>query len=1184
MRSHIVAVVLCVLFILSALSPAVLSAPEDEEIPNMRILFEDRSYAVGEQLNVTIEVTANGRLVNADLYSMTLAVIWNFTFGEGGPTGIEWYTENQPDENYRIYRVSTGIYEVNITIQPEHVVKLLPQGEGLPFMGQVVFMMAMCNYGGGSDPVRVQTMAIATVQEGPSIQVSVSDPTPSPGETVTITVATTNTTPVDAADVLVNLLSYDGTNMMDHGFLSESRESTGVYKASYTIPVGLDTATQYQVNAGASFADYNDSAYLSPIFPPGFTVNFFDIWVQNVSATDDETEMAIWIADLDGSALEGIDIDVTITVYNSGGATPSDLSNSTDANGKAGFSISHPSADRVDLWGNVTDGIFTQSFYMEGIVDNSGIEAPGPNEDEEGFYVSAWEIPESDIFSAIKYPGDIIETTFRAFDNQSAIPDKRINWMLVDRDGYFDSNYTILESGYEVTDTIGDFDITYELPSNDYNAYLMFQTVLWNEDEGENQMVESTQSLIDGGFFPIDENIEISIDRLTKDDPVELRAIVPLPESYFIGHMFAILDEESGRTMWGQPMSLGPMTDDFQINPLQKMGPNIFGVNKQLPEFFPEDQDVAFMVLSVDLVAFRIQANYVILGYGESTTKGVDAFPVETEPVHAGNQGYMEVTVENTGAGTDTFTITQESGPDWLEQDVETVILEPTEMSAFTAYVNVPAMADEGRYYFNLTVTSETDPAVNKTVETYIDVMVNGVDVRVDPTETDGLREETVNFILTINNTGQGADTYDITLSGPIENWASLSNSQITVPENGEAEVVVMVDVPDDADEESYLFNATVTSSDGMISDSVTMTLNVLVDGVSVIAQTDLVNTFRENVVNLVFDVTNTGQGVDTYTITLEGDPADGAVLSNETIEVAEGETAHVMVDVTPPEDIDEGFYVLTLVATSSNGVTNDRAETSIFVQVNGIDLTCEEPVKTGYQGGQAEFVITLENTGQNRDVYTLSHEGAEWADLIIWDSPVGVDEGASGNVGVTVTLPDTIDEGTYKLTITATSEDGVTSDSIELTVEVVVNGLTISLEEATVVTEPGKTVECILTIENTGQGPDTYTVMLSNTVAEWAERTEYVITVAEGETGTLTIPIVVPKDEKGPDAFLNIDVFSEDPTFTKFTQFQVVIKEKDDESSGIGLVFIIASVAIVAILGLIAVFVLVISKKEPGL
>ena len=177
--------------------------------------------------------------------------------------------------------------------------------------------------------------------------------------------------------------------------------------------------------------------------------------------------------------------------------------------------------------------------------------------------------------------------------------------------------------------------------------------------------METSEPLIDAGFFARDENIKITVDRVHKDDPVELRATVPLPESYYVGQFFAVFDGETGLTDWGQPQSLGPMGDDFNIQPLPKMGPDLFGMDRQLPEFFPEDQSVAFMVMTVDLMAFKIAMNYKILGYGESTTKGIDASqPTEPEPIHAGTNGTLEFNVDNTGAGTDHYTVEQMTGPD----------------------------------------------------------------------------------------------------------------------------------------------------------------------------------------------------------------------------------------------------------------------------------------------------------------------------------------------------------------------------------------------------------------------------------------------------------------------------------------------------------------------------------------
>ncbi|MCK5415668.1 MAG: hypothetical protein KAJ35_09835, partial [Thermoplasmata archaeon] len=542
-------------------------------------------------------------------------------------------------------------------------------------------MMAICSY----FDVETTAMGVVMIEDGPAINLAVSNHNPAPGDEVTITVTTTNGSVVDAADVVVGLTSYDGEVSTDLADLTVTRESTGVYKARYTVPVDLTHATLYTVNTGASFADYNTSAYLSPLFGSGFMVNFYDVWFQNVSATDDETEVAMWIADLDGTALEGIDVDLDVDIYlKAGGMDTQALANTTGADGKAGFVISHASAERLDVRGMVTDDTLFQRFYMEAVFDQSEAEAPEP-ENPEDFAVEPWEEPEDGpIWDEIKEPGDPVHVKYRVFDGAIAMPNKRINWYLVDQDGFFDTNWTTLESGFEVTDGSGDFDLTFTVPGNDVNGWLMFEANVWNPDKEPDpgfERMQVSEPLIDAGFFSRDENIEISVGRVHKDNPVELRAIVPLPASYYIGQFFAVFDEDTGLSQWGQPVGLGPMmSDDFNIQPLPKMGPDLFGMDKQLPEFFPEDQSIAFMVLSVDIELFKIQMNYVMMGYGESSTKGIDVNqPNEPEPIDAGSEGTLEFEVENTGAGTDQYTLEKMTGPDWLAWENETISVEPSE-------------------------------------------------------------------------------------------------------------------------------------------------------------------------------------------------------------------------------------------------------------------------------------------------------------------------------------------------------------------------------------------------------------------------------------------------------------------------------------------------------------------------
>jgi len=1127
----------------------------------LRIFFEKETYTIGEQVNISAEVTANGRFVDPDLGGVVLAILMNFTFGEGQPGDIQWIQMDPvPAER--------GKFTCSFVSQPWHVVVMEPQQEGLPLVGKVFFTMAMCAYFN----VQATAMGVVMVEEGPVVNVAVNDHFPSPGDVVTVTITTTTLgSPTAAADVKVNLYSYDGETEADLGPLIVAEERPGVYKASYTLPIDLTEATMYAINAGASFTEYNASAYLYPLFGSGFMVNFFDVWFQNVTSDGDVTTIAAWVADLDGSALEGIDIDLDVNITGGSSSEIEQVSGTTDANGRYEFTIDHTGADRLDMQGIVSDGVRTQRVYMEGFVDNSEPQAPtpDPDDDDSSFVVEPWDTSDSGpIWDMIKEPGDPIHVKYRAFNDTGALTNKRINWYLIDRDGFLDTNWTTIDGGFEVTDGEGDFDLTFLVPDNDVNGWLMFEAVTWNIDEGRDERMETSEPLIDAGFFSRDENIKITVDRVHKDNPVELRANVPLPESYYIGQFFALFDGETGLTQWGQPQALGPMSDDFNIMPLPKMGPDVFGMDKQLPEFFPEDQSIAFMVLSVDLEMFRIQMNYVMLGYGESTTKGIDASqPNEPEPIHAGTNGTLEFEVENTGAGTDHYTVERMTGPDWLVWDNETISIEPSESGTFTAIVVVPEGINENRYYFNVTVRSDTDGSQTRDLALWVDVMVNGVEVSIDEPEMTAFRQETVEFVVAIKNTGQGNDTFAITMEGTAAGWASLSHSGVTVPEGGEVEVVVQVLVPDDADEDTYGIDLTATSGDGVTMDVGSMSVHVMVDGVEVEAGTDLVETWRSTTLSLTFEVTNTGQGSDTYTFTVMGDKAGWAILSDETLEIAEGEIETVLMEVTPPEDADSGFVDFILMAESANMVDNDTATTSVHVWVTGVTLTPDVDSMTGYRDEQIQFNVEVENTGLERDLFTFTRDNFGWATSVLFSqSNMAIDPEATGNLIVTVILSDSIDQGIYKFDVTATSEDGVTSKTIELEVKVTVNGVEITLSVDSVTITKGKEKEVTLTITNTGQGSDTFNILLTNAASNWTEAETTVVTLAEGLSQTITLTLSPDKKVKGDHAFLDITVVSTDPEFNAATQLQVVLKEPAEEG-GLSAGVLIAIVVIIIIL-----------------
>jgi uncharacterized membrane protein len=234
----------------------------------------------------------------------------------------------------------------------------------------------------------------------------------------------------------------------------------------------------------------------------------------------------------------------------------------------------------------------------------------------------------------------------------------------------------------------------------------------------------------------------------------------------------------------------------------------------------------------------------------------------------------------------------------------------------------------------------------------------------------------------------------------------------------------------------------------------------------------------------------------------------------------------------------------------------------------------------TGYRGEQLKFDFDLTNTGQERDVFTLTHEGTEWAEGILFSAtPVALDPDEVGVVSATVMLSDTIDEDVYTFIVKATSQDGMSDSFNTLTVNMVVNGVGISVTSESIVITKGKENEITLTIENTGQGSDTFTILYTGEASNWTTPEKSVVTLAEGLSETVIFTISPSKNVKGDQAFLDITVVSSDPTFNEKVQVQVVLKTPEDEDGGLSTTALIAIVVIIIVI--VGVVVYMMQSKE---
>jgi uncharacterized membrane protein len=189
--------------------------------------------------------------------------------------------------------------------------------------------------------------------------------------------------------------------------------------------------------------------------------------------------------------------------------------------------------------------------------------------------------------------------------------------------------------------------------------------------------------------------------------------------------------------------------------------------------------------------------------------------------------------VANLGNHEDTFDITA-SGNTWVVNVLDPVVtLPPNGVADVTVEVEIPlgALAGESDDVM-ITATSQGYPeASDESVLTTTANQVYGVELTPETAALSGSPGERVEYTLTLNNTGNGEDTFDITALGT---WnVHLPEPSVTLAGHASATVIVHVDIPagaSDGDSDETLIEVT-SQGDPTVDDSSVLTTTAVEEG-----------------------------------------------------------------------------------------------------------------------------------------------------------------------------------------------------------------------------------------------------------------------------------------------------------------------------------------------------------------
>ena len=231
---------------------------------------------------------------------------------------------------------------------------------------------------------------------------------------------------------------------------------------------------------------------------------------------------------------------------------------------------------------------------------------------------------------------------------------------------------------------------------------------------------------------------------------------------------------------------------------------------------------------------------------------------------------------------------------------------------------------------FTMTATSDADTSVTQTQSFSATVdQCYGMEMTVDPLMGSAVPGESADFTISVTNTGNGPDTISFVIMTANEEWSpTLSELELTVASGATGTTVFSMTAPSDSEANAGSGDAMIHaySSDGVVEKSVTVSAKAgqvygVTAGYYYNATTGDVPVTEGMSVQMKFNVTNTGNGLDDIALSLANAP-EWITLEDAVASTAPGGTVTVLINVAAPLTGSVGDHVFQVVATSEDGTT----------------------------------------------------------------------------------------------------------------------------------------------------------------------------------------------------------------------------------------------------------------------
>ncbi|ADE35574.1 NosD domain-containing protein [Methanohalophilus mahii] len=406
---------------------------------------------------------------------------------------------------------------------------------------------------------------------------------------------------------------------------------------------------------------------------------------------------------------------------------------------------------------------------------------------------------------------------------------------------------------------------------------------------------------------------------------------------------------------------------------------------------------------------------------------------------------------------------------------------------------------------------NDTRPLVNTTNQYSIPKTYSVSLGTVSESESVGVNEN-ASYTLTVKNTGNLDDSYNLVISSPRAD-AFLDKSSLNLAP-GESKSVNL-NVSSDSGGNFDVDVSAISTNTGQ-KEIVTTTTKVEQYGLTMSADSTSSTIKPGNETNYSLTVKNTGNREDTYNLEVTA-PSLSPGLTTGSLTIAPGNTQLFNVTLS---NSTTGSYTATVNASSTND-TDEWTEKTLELNVEkgdnpDVSLSLNPTTKRVERNGEAAYTIKVKNTGNVEDTYSLINGSDASSSLGTSNMNLGPGESSS----TILTVSNTSEIKTYATDITVESDNFDVSSSGTVYTKAV-KSVDIIASPGSQTTTPGNNSTYTISILNTGIQTHNYTVSIpsktSNTDSTLSKSTINVLET--GQTAEIKLSLNNTKSLAGGES-----------------------------------------------------------------